>query len=300
MPEQILTNSDLEKIVDTTDEWIRSRTGIKKRHLAREDETTCDLAEKASKAAIKMAGKKESDIDLIIVATTTPDVIFPSTACLLQQRLNIHGCPAFDLQAVCTGFVYALHVANLFIKSGNSKCALVVGSETMSRIIDWEDMLSVPLDSMEKIYKVNVVGAFHCARAAVPALRETSCENGGEIVNVGSIAGFKASGSCIPYAASKAALHNMTVALARTLAPDRIRVNAVAPGFITGRWLEEGLGEHYESTKAAFEKAMPLGAVCTPADVAVAILSLVEGSDLVTGQILACDAGMSLAEAVQV
>jgi len=139
LPEQILTNSDLEKIVDTTDEWIRSRTGIKKRHLAREDETTCDLAEKASKAAIKMAGKKESDIDLIIVATTTPDVIFPSTACLLQQRLNIHGCPAFDLQAVCTGFVYALHVANLFIKSGNSKCALVVGSETMSRIIDWED-----------------------------------------------------------------------------------------------------------------------------------------------------------------
>ena len=139
LPEQILTNSDLEKIVDTTDEWIRSRTGIKKRHLAREDETTCDLAEKASKAAIKMAGKKESDIDLIIVATTTPDVIFPSTACLLQQRLNIHGCPAFDLQAVCTGFVYALHVADLFIKSGNSKCALVVGSETMSRIIDWED-----------------------------------------------------------------------------------------------------------------------------------------------------------------
>ena len=139
LPEQVLTNSDLEKIVDTTDEWIRSRTGIKKRHLAREDETTCDLAERASKAAIKMSGKKNDDIDLIIVATTTPDVIFPSTACLLQQRLNIHGCPAFDIQAVCTGFVYALHVADLFIKSGNSECALVVGSETMSRIIDWED-----------------------------------------------------------------------------------------------------------------------------------------------------------------
>ena len=139
LPEQLLTNNDLEKIVDTTDEWIRSRTGIKKRHLAREDETTCDLAERASKAAIKMYGKKKDDIDLIIVATTTPDVIFPSTACLLQQRLNIHGCPAFDIQAVCTGFVYALHVADLFIKSGNSKCALVVGSETMSRIIDWED-----------------------------------------------------------------------------------------------------------------------------------------------------------------
>ena len=139
LPEQILTNSDLEKIVDTTDEWISSRTGIKKRHLARENETTCDLAEKASKVAIEIAGKKEDDIDLIIVATTTPDVIFPSTACLLQQRLNIHGCPAFDLQAVCTGFVYALHVADLFIKSGNTKCALVVGAETMSRIIDWND-----------------------------------------------------------------------------------------------------------------------------------------------------------------
>ena len=139
LPEQVLTNSELEKIVDTTDEWIRSRTGIEKRHVARDDETTCDLAEKASRAAIKMAGKKENDIDLIIIATTTPDVIFPSTACLLQQRLNIHGCPAFDIQAVCTGFIYALHIANLFIKNGNTKCALIVGSETMTRIVDWKD-----------------------------------------------------------------------------------------------------------------------------------------------------------------
>ena len=139
LPEQVLTNGELEKIVDTTDEWIRSRTGIEKRHIARDDETTCDLAEKASRAAIKMAGKKENDIDLIIIATTTPDVIFPSTACLLQQRLNIHGCPAFDIQAVCTGFIYALHIANLFIKNGNTKCALIVGSETMTRIVDWKD-----------------------------------------------------------------------------------------------------------------------------------------------------------------
>jgi len=139
LPEQVLTNSELEKIVDTTDEWIRSRTGIEKRHVARDDETTCDLAEKASRAAIKMAGKKENDIDLIIIATTTPDIIFPSTACLLQQRLNIHGCPAFDIQAVCTGFIYALHIANLFIKNGNTKCALIVGSETMTRIVDWKD-----------------------------------------------------------------------------------------------------------------------------------------------------------------
>ena len=139
LPEQVLTNSELERIVDTTDEWIRSRTGIEKRHVARDDETTCDLAEKASRTAIKMSGKKENDIDLIIIATTTPDVIFPSTACLLQQRLNIHGCPAFDIQAVCTGFIYALHIANLFIKNGDSKCALIVGSETMTRIVDWKD-----------------------------------------------------------------------------------------------------------------------------------------------------------------
>jgi len=139
LPEQVLTNSELERIVDTTDEWIRSRTGIEKRHVARDDETTCDLAEKASRTAIKMSGKKENDIDLIIIATTTPDVIFPSTACLLQQRLNIHGCPAFDIQAVCTGFIYALHIANLFIKNGGSKCALIVGSETMTRIVDWKD-----------------------------------------------------------------------------------------------------------------------------------------------------------------
>ena len=139
LPEQILTNTDLEEMVDTSDDWIRSRTGIEKRHVARNDETTCDLAEKASRAAMEAAKKNKDDIDLIIVATTTPDLIFPSTACLLQQRLGIRGCPAFDIQAVCTGFVYALHVADLFIKTGNSKCALIVGSETMTRIVDWKD-----------------------------------------------------------------------------------------------------------------------------------------------------------------
>ena len=139
LPEQILTNADLEEMVDTSDDWIRSRTGIEKRHVARNDETTCDLAEKASRTAMEAAKKNKDDIDLIIVATTTPDLIFPSTACLLQQRLGIRGCPAFDIQAVCTGFVYALHVADLFIKTRNSKCALIVGSETMPRIVDWKD-----------------------------------------------------------------------------------------------------------------------------------------------------------------
>jgi len=177
---------------------------------------------------------------------------------------------------------------------------LLVNNAGTTEFIPFDDLDAVGDDVWQRLYQVNVVGAFHCARAAAKAMPKTCGPDGAEIVNVGSIAGLKATGSCIPYAASKAALHNMTVALARTLAPDRIRVNAVAPGFIAGRWLEEGLAERYETTKAAFEKAMPLGAVCTPYDVATAILSLVEGSDLVTGQILACDAGMSLAEPVQV
>ena len=139
LPEKTLTNADLENMVETSDEWIVARTGIKERHIAAEGETTCDMAFEASRKALESAGISHSDIDLIIVATTTPDLIFPSTACLLQEKLGIHGSPAFDIQAVCTGFVYALAVADKFIKSGSSKCALVVGSETISRIIDWTD-----------------------------------------------------------------------------------------------------------------------------------------------------------------
>ncbi len=139
LPEKILTNSDLEKMVDTSDEWIRERTGIEQRHIAAENQTTCDLAEQAALKALDMAGYEASAVDLIIVATTTPDKVFPSTACLLQQRLGIHGCPAFDIQAVCSGFVYALSVADQFIKTGMAKCALVVGAETLSRITNWAD-----------------------------------------------------------------------------------------------------------------------------------------------------------------
>ena len=139
LPEKILTNHDLEKMVDTNDEWIRDRTGISERHIAADDEFTVDLAEQAARNAIEAAGISVDDIDLIIVATTTPDRVFPSTACLLQQRLDIHGCTAFDVQAVCTGFVYGLGVAHQFFRSGTSKCALVVGAETLSRILDWSD-----------------------------------------------------------------------------------------------------------------------------------------------------------------
>ncbi len=139
LPEKVLTNTELERMVDTTDQWITERTGIKERHIAAEGETTCALAEQASLAAIEAAGIDKSDIDLIVVATTTPDRVFPSTACLLQQRLDIHGGAAFDVQAVCTGFVYALGVADNFIRAGSARTALVVGAETLSRIVDWSD-----------------------------------------------------------------------------------------------------------------------------------------------------------------
>ena len=139
LPEKILTNADLERMVETSDEWIVARTGIKQRHLAAEGEFTSDLAYQAALRAIESAGVSASQIDLIIVATTTPDHVFPSTACLLQQKLGIGGCPAFDMQAVCSGFVYGLATADQFIKSGMAKCALVVGAETMSRITDWSD-----------------------------------------------------------------------------------------------------------------------------------------------------------------
>ncbi|MFA7388239.1 MAG: beta-ketoacyl-ACP synthase III [Thiohalobacteraceae bacterium] len=139
LPDKVLSNHDLEQMVETSDEWIRDRTGIEKRHIAADGQTTCDLAEQAARRALQAAGRRPDEVDLIVVATTTPDRIFPSTACLLQQRLDIHGCAAFDIQAVCTGFVYALGVVDKFIRTGGAKCALVIGAETLSRIVDWND-----------------------------------------------------------------------------------------------------------------------------------------------------------------
>ncbi|MFA7495348.1 MAG: beta-ketoacyl-ACP synthase III [Acidithiobacillus sp.] len=139
LPERILHNQDLEHMVDTSDAWIFARTGIRSRHIAGDGEKTVDMAEHAARQALADAQIDIQDVDLIIVATTTPDQIFPSTACLLQARLGNHGAPAFDIQAVCTGFIYALATADRFIRSGGARTALVVGVETMSRIVDWTD-----------------------------------------------------------------------------------------------------------------------------------------------------------------
>ncbi|MDO8351607.1 MAG: beta-ketoacyl-ACP synthase III [Gallionella sp.] len=140
LPGKVLSNFDLEKIVDTTDEWIVSRSGIHERHIAADAEMASDLALQASLRAIEMAGIGADEIDLIIVATTTPDKTFPSTACILQDKLGItSGGAAFDMQAVCGGFVYALNTADLYIRGGQAKTVLVVGAEVLSRILDWTD-----------------------------------------------------------------------------------------------------------------------------------------------------------------
>ena len=139
LPEKVLTNADLAEFVDTSDEWIVSRTGIRERHVAAEGETTGDLAYHAAVRALEAAGVDASELDLIVLGTTTPDLIFPSTACLLQHRLGANGCPAFDVNAACSGFIYALSVADKFIRSGAAKTALVVGAETLTRMLDWSD-----------------------------------------------------------------------------------------------------------------------------------------------------------------
>ena len=139
LPAQVLTNDALAERVSTSDEWIRTRTGIRQRHIAAADQQTSDLALAASGIALKQAGIAPAHLDLIIVATTTPDMIFPSTACILQEKLGAHGGPAFDVQAVCSGFVYALALADRMIASGMARNALVVGAEIYSRILDWND-----------------------------------------------------------------------------------------------------------------------------------------------------------------
>ncbi len=139
IPEKVLTNEDLEKMVDTSDEWISTRTGIRRRHIARENEAASDLAYQASIKALNKKGISPQELDMIIVATITPDMLFPATACILQHKLGVTDIPAFDLEAACSGFLYGISVASQFIKTGIYKTILVVASETLSKIIDWQD-----------------------------------------------------------------------------------------------------------------------------------------------------------------
>ncbi len=139
LPERVVTNHDLEKTMDTSDEWIRERTGIKRRHIAADNETTSSMGLVAAQRAMEMAGVGPDEIELIVVGTATPDKIFPATACIIQRRLGVKGCPAFDVSAACSGFVYGLDLANRYIRTGGAKTAIVIGSETLSRIVDWED-----------------------------------------------------------------------------------------------------------------------------------------------------------------
>lgn len=145
LPEKVLTNFDLEKMMDTTDEWIRDRTGIERRHIAAEGETTVDLAEHAARRALEAAGVTPAEVDFIAFGTTTPDLVFPNCGVLLQQRLGCGGPPAFSVETACSGFIYALAIADKFVQAGAAKCALVVGAETLSRITDWKDRATAVL-----------------------------------------------------------------------------------------------------------------------------------------------------------
>ena len=145
LPERIITNDDLARTIDTSDEWIAARTGIRQRHVAAEGEYTSDLALAAAQRALDAAGMSADEIELIIVGTTTPDVIFPSTATIVQSKLGVAGCPAFDVNAACSGFIYALTVADKFIRSGSVRNALVIGAETLTRMLDWTDRTTAVL-----------------------------------------------------------------------------------------------------------------------------------------------------------
>ena len=179
-------------MVETSDEWIVARTGIRERHVAAADEMTSDLALAASRKALAAAGIGAEDIGLIIVATTTPDMIFPSTACLLQQKLGVKNCPAFDVQAVCSGFIYALATADLFVRSGQCRYALVVGAETLSRIVDWNDRTTCVLFG-------DGAGAVVLAHSAAPGILSSHLHADGSysaaLSAPGSVCGGKVQGS---------------------------------------------------------------------------------------------------------
>jgi 3-oxoacyl-[acyl-carrier-protein] synthase III len=187
LPAKVLTNHDLALMVDTSDEWIYSRTGIRQRHVAAQGEMTSDLALAASSKAIAAAGIAPQDIDLIVVATTTPDMVFPSTACLLQSKLGIRNCPAFDVQAVCSGFIYALATADQFLRSGQYRHALVVGAEVYSRILDWQDRSTCVLFG-------DGAGAVVLCSSATPGILSSHLHADGAYADMLSVPGSVCSG----------------------------------------------------------------------------------------------------------
>jgi 3-oxoacyl-[acyl-carrier-protein] synthase-3 len=191
LPEKVLTNRDLELAVDTTDEWIQTRTGIRQRHIAADSEKTSDLALAASRSALQAAGIAAGDLDLIVMATTTPDMVFPSTACLLQAKLGARNSPAFDVQAVCSGFVYGLSMADSLIRSGQYRNALVVGAEIYSRILDWSDRATCVLFG-------DGAGAVVLRRDSTPGILSSHLHADGSYANMlsvpGTVSGGKVSG----------------------------------------------------------------------------------------------------------
>ena len=224
LPARIMTNHELAEQVDTSHEWIVERTGIHQRHIAAADENSSDLACAAALQAISAAGVEADAIDLIVVATTTPDLVFPGTACLLQQKLGIvNGCPAFDVQAVCSGFIYALSIADNFIRSGQAKCALVVGTETMSRITDWTDRSNCILWG-------DGAGAVILSASDTPGListhlhadgryRDLLCVNGGVSTGVDGAYAMKMQGSAV----FKIAVKTLDAIVDETLAANNLQ-----------------------------------------------------------------------------
>lgn len=173
LPEKVVTNQDLEKTMDTSDEWIRERTGIRRRHIAGDGETTSSMGVIAAQRAMQEAGVEAGDIDLIIVGTATPDKIFPSTACIIQRQLGVKGCPAFDVHAACSGFLYAMDIADRYIRSGDTRNALVIGAETLSRITNWEDRSTAVLFG-------DGAGAVLLQQSAEPGILSTHIHADGE------------------------------------------------------------------------------------------------------------------------
>ena len=260
LPDRVVTNQDLQATVETTDEWIITRTGIRQRHIAAEGQMASDLALKASQRALEAAVVTPEELDLIIVATTTPDMTFPGTACILQAKLGASGCAAFDIQAVCSGFVYALATADMFIRSGQARTVLVVGTEVFSRLLDWTDRTTCVLFG-------DGAGAVVVRASDSPGILASRLHADGSLVDILSVPGNVAGGALVgsPFvqmdggAVFKAAVRVLTEVAEEVLQAegmDATQVNWLIPHQANIRILEAtakrlGLGmDHVVSTVA--------------------------------------------------